>query len=191
MGTAFTGAHTLSYTVKNKPIKNSISELPPEKEKIPGPSCYTAKPFHCEMWEAPWKSIKTTNCNFCSYGFYFLSFSWTLVPSPKKTYSSEEKRRRGFRNYVDWTRGSSVLTWRVSGPRFSPQSWKKEARKALKGASRAMVREDTNHIQIVCVLHGLYSQTVLIWNRNLLHFYKLERNQSITRQTKVFVIDTS
>lgn len=38
MGTAFTGVHTLSYTVKNKPIKNSISELPPEKKKILGPA---------------------------------------------------------------------------------------------------------------------------------------------------------
>lgn len=38
MGAAFTGAHTLSYTVKNKPIKNSISELPPEKKKILGPA---------------------------------------------------------------------------------------------------------------------------------------------------------
>lgn len=109
-------------------------------------------------------------------------------PSPEKTYSNEEKRRRDFRNYVGWTRGSSVLTWRVSGPRFSPQSWKKETRKALKGASRAMVRKGTNHIQIVCVLHGLYIQTILMWNRNLLHFYKLEQNQSVTRQTKLFVI---
>lgn len=188
MGTAFTGVHTLSYTVKNKPIKNSISELPPEKKKNPGPSCYTAKSFHCEMWEAPRKSIRTTNCNFCSYGFYFLSSSWTLTFPPEKTYSNEEKRRRDFRNYVGWTRGSSVLTWRVSGPRFSPQSWKKETRKALKGASRAMVRKGTNHIQVVCVLHGLYIQTILIWNRNLLHFYKLEQNQSATRQTKLFVI---